>query len=76
MSLLNPTSCLHDLIPAKRFCDVICKLHGEKHYPEPYTRTKYYKNSTIIYGLNHSFNNNNAIILRIIKLFYMYVHFV
>jgi hypothetical protein len=52
-TLLNPTSCLHSLIPAKRNSDVTCKLRYANQYPVPWTRTEHYKKSTVIYGLEH-----------------------
>ena len=52
-TLLNPTSCLHSLIPAKRNSDVTCKCRYANQYPLPWTRTEHYKKSTIIYGLEH-----------------------
>ena len=52
-SLLNPSSCLHDLIPEERDRDATSKLRNAKPYPAPTTRTERYKNSTIIYALNN-----------------------
>ena len=53
VSLLSPSSCLHDLIPAKRNNDVTNKLRFAKLHSTPYARTEHYKNSTILYGLTH-----------------------
>ena len=52
-SLLNPSSCLHEIIPAKRDVDTISKFRRKKLYPAVKTRTEHYKNSTIIYALNY-----------------------
>jgi hypothetical protein len=52
-SLLNPSSCLHEIIPAKRDVDTISKLRHKKPYPTMKARTEHYKKSTIIYALNY-----------------------
>jgi hypothetical protein len=52
-SLLDPSSCLHDIIPAKRDVNTISKLRQTKQYPSAKARTEHYKNSTIIYALNY-----------------------
>ena len=52
-SLLNPTNCLHYLLPPKRDINVISKLRHVKLFACPTTRTERFKNSTIIYALNN-----------------------
>jgi hypothetical protein len=52
-SLLNPSSCLHDLIPEKRDNNVVDKLRDAKQYLVPFARTESYKNSTVIFALNN-----------------------
>ena len=51
--LLNETSCLHELLPAKRDSDVTGKLRDAKQYPVPWARTERFRKSTILYALNH-----------------------
>jgi len=52
-SLIDPFSCLHDIIPDKHDNPIASKLRHKKLYPPPKARTEHYKNSTIIYALNH-----------------------
>ena len=52
-SLINPTNCLHYLLPPKRDINVISKLRHVKLFACPTTRTERFKNSTIIYALNN-----------------------
>ena len=52
-NLLNPSSCLHELIPEKRDADLISKFRDAKQYLPPHARTEHYKNSTIVYALNN-----------------------
>jgi hypothetical protein len=52
-NLLNPSSCLHELIPEKRDADLIEKFRDAKQYLPPHTRTERYRNSTIVYALNN-----------------------
>ena len=52
-SLLDPNSCIHDLIPSKRDSDVIAKIRDAKQYPVPLARTERFRKSTIVYALNN-----------------------
>jgi hypothetical protein len=51
--LLAPSSCLHHLIPEKRSGDIISKLRNANHYSTSVARTERFKNSAVIYALNH-----------------------
>ena len=53
LTLLDPSSCLHELIPERRDINTISKLRQTKPYPVAKARTEHYKNSTIIYALNY-----------------------
>jgi len=48
ISLLDPLSCLHHLLPPKRNNDAANKLRHSKLYPPPMTRTEHYRKSPII----------------------------
>ena len=52
-SVLNPSNCLHSLLPLKRDINIIAKLRHVNHYSGPITRTDRFKNSAIIYALNN-----------------------
>lgn len=52
-SLLNPSSCLHELIPAERDNELTTRLRHYRQYSPPYARTERFKNSTIVYALNN-----------------------
>ena len=52
-SLLNPSSCIHELIPQRRDDDVTSKLRHALQYPPPRAKTEHFKKSTIIYALNN-----------------------
>lgn len=51
--LLNPSSCLHDLLPVERDSQVTSTLRHTRLYSPPRARTERFKNSTIVYALNH-----------------------
>jgi len=52
-AILNPSSCIHDLIPEKRDNDITFKFRNVKQYLPPITRTEHYRKSTIVYALNN-----------------------
>ncbi len=51
--LFDTSSCLHHLIPDKRDTTQSQKLRHPTLYQAPFARTERFKNSFIIYGLNH-----------------------
>ena len=51
--LLEPTSCLHQLLPIARDDDVTERLRRAKRYLAPRTRTELFKKSAIVYALNN-----------------------
>jgi len=53
VSLQNPSSCLHELLPLKRSSDVTSKFRQANQYSLPLARTEHYKKSTIIFALNN-----------------------
>ena len=52
-SLLDPASCLHELIPAKRDNYVISRVRQAVLHPPLFARTELFKKSTVVYGLNN-----------------------
>jgi len=52
-SLLDPSNCIHDLIPAKRNSNVVDKIREAKQYPVPRARTERFRKSTILYALTN-----------------------
>jgi len=52
LSITNPTSCLHHLLPLPRSNAVTSRLRSYEIYPRPSTRTKWYC-SLVQYGLSH-----------------------
>ena len=53
ISLLDPTSCLHHLIPEKRDADFTTRLRLVKQYLPPITRTERFKKSSVVYALEN-----------------------
>jgi len=51
--LVHPDSCLHELLPEKRNCDVTIKLRHAKKFILPRTRTERFKKSAVIHALNN-----------------------
>ena len=51
--LLDPSCCLHYLIPEKRNNSQVAKLRNQKSYSPPFARTNKFKNSFIVYALHH-----------------------
>jgi hypothetical protein len=51
--LQKPSSCLRDLLPAKRDDDIIGRLRQAARYAPPTARTERFKNSAIVYALNN-----------------------
>ena len=51
--LQQPDSCLHELLPEVRDCDVIARLRKCKQYQAPKTRTERFKKSAVIHALTN-----------------------
>ena len=51
--ILEPTSCLHHLIPPKRTCSQAAKLRQSMPYSIPFARSERFRNSFILYSLNN-----------------------
>jgi len=51
--LQNPSSCLHDLLPAERDSQVTSRVRNPRLYSPLRTRTERFKKSTIVYALHN-----------------------
>ena len=51
--LLNPSSCLHELLPVARDSEVTSRLRNARLYSLPRARTERFKKSTIVFALNN-----------------------
>jgi len=51
--ILEPTSCLHHLIPPKRTCSQTAKFRQSTPYSIPFARSERFRNSFILYSLNN-----------------------
>ena len=51
--LLQPTSCLHHLLPPKRHNPQMAKLRRTPYYDIPFARTNKFKNSFFLYALHN-----------------------
>lgn len=52
-NMLNPSSCIHELLPQKRNVDVTSRLRSAKQYSPPTARTERFKNSAIVHALEN-----------------------
>jgi hypothetical protein len=52
-TLLQPTSCLHDILPEQRNLNAIDRLRNAMNYEMPHARTERYKRSFLPNALIH-----------------------
>ena len=52
-SLLEPSSCLHHILPDERNPEIISRLRSANKYPVPFARTERFRHSFVVHGLAH-----------------------